>query len=280
VETQVPQKTHAALAPIRDYYDGRAAVMPDEYETHYWRLYDAITWAALEPLLPRTPEARILDAGGGYGLWTIEMAKASPAHIDLVDLSDSMLEVARAKVRGAGFADRVTATRADLRRLDKFADSTFDLILCEGDPLSICTMLGFGGECLAELVRVLKPGAPIVFGLDSRPGLIAHALGGGLDAAERLLQDGYENVFHEHGTHGFEVKELDKLLEQAGLVRRDLLGKPVLHNHLPRAEAERRLAEPAYFTRALELELRYARRAPYCEFGEHLQVVAEKAARK
>jgi SAM-dependent methyltransferase len=280
-ETKTPPKAanepSAALAPIRDFYDGRAAAMPDEYETHYWRLYDAITWAALEPLLPKSPNARILDAGGGYGLWTIQMAKACSARVDLVDLSESMLAVAREKIAAEGLDGRVSAAVADLRDLSRYPDGTFDLILCEGDPLSICTMLGFGKECLAELVRVLAPRGKLVFGLDSRPGLLPHALAGSLDAAEELLASGFENVFHEHGTHGFELAELDQVLGAAGLVRRDLLGKPVLHNHLERAEAERRLADPAYFARALELELRFARRSPYRECGEHLQVVAEKA---
>ena len=280
-ETKAPlpvaqREQSASLAPIRDFYDGRAAAMPDEYETHYWRLYDAITWATLEPLLPQSPDARILDAGGGYGLWTVQMAMASPARVDLVDLSESMLAVAREKIAAAGLDGRVTAGAADLRDLGRFPDGTFDLILCEGDPLSICTMLGFGKECLAELVRVLKPRGKLVFGLDSRPGLLPHALAHGLDAAEELLATGFEKVFHEHGTHGFELAELDQVLGAAGLARRDLLGKPVLHNHLARAEAERRLADPAYFARALALELRFARRSPYREFGEHLQIVAEK----
>lgn len=264
------------LAPIRDFYEERAAAMPDEYETHYWRLYDAITWAALEPLLPQNPDARILDAGGGYGLWTIQMAKACPARVDLVDLSESMLAVAKEKIAAEGLAGRVTAAPADLRDLSRFPDGTFDLILCEGDPLSICTMLGFGRECLRELVRVLKPRGKLVFGLDSRPGLLAHTIAHDLDAAEELLATGFEQVFHEHGTHGFELAELDHVLGDAGLARRDLLGKPVLHNHLARAEAERRLADPAYFARALALELRFARQSPYREFGEHLQIVAEK----
>ncbi len=263
-----------SLAPIRDYYEGRAAAMPDEYETHYWRLYDAITWEALKPLLPAGPGARILDAGGGYGLWTMHMAGATTARIDLVDLSASMLAVARDHAAQAGFGDRVQIHEADLRHLTMFGDATFDLVLCEGDPVSICTMLGIGKECLREIARVLKPGSPLCLGLDSRPGLLGHALAGSIEAAERLLADGYENVFHEHGTHGFTLEELDELLASCGLERRDALGKPVLHNHLPRAEAERRLADPGYFARAVELELAYARRAPYRDFGEHLQVVA------
>ncbi len=265
------------LAPIRAYYDGRAGDMPDEYETHYWRLYDAITWEALKPLLPRSPGARILDAGGGYGLWALTMAQqATSALIDLVDLSPSMLDVARARVAKAALTERVRIHHADLRQLTMFADGTFDLILCEGDPISICTMLGFGEDCLRELARVLKRGCPIVIGLDSRPGLIGHALEGGLDHVERLLADGYENVFHEHGTHGFTLDELDRLLAACGLVRHDALGKPVLHNHLPRAEAERRLADPDYFARALDLELKVARVPPYRDCGEHLQVTAVK----
>jgi SAM-dependent methyltransferase len=266
-----------SLAPIRDFYDGRAAEMLDEYETHYWRLYDAITWETVKPLLPGAPGARILDAGGGYGLWTLHMARSTTARIDLVDLSESMLAVAREQVATAGLGERVRIHQSDLRQLTMFADSTFDFILCEGDPVSICTMLGIGADCLREIARVLKPGSPLCLGLDSRPGLVGHALGGSIEAAERLLADGYENVFHEHGTHGFTLEEVDRLLDSCGLERRDAIGKPVLHNHLPRAEAERRLADPGYFARALALELEYARQVPYRDFGEHLQVVAVKA---
>jgi len=264
------------VEPIRRFYDRRAAQMPDEYETHYWRLYDAITWEAIKPYLPTAPGARILDAGGGYGLWTLKLAAATHATIELVDLSEAMLEVARERIAAAGVADRVTATRADLSDLRMFASETFDLVVCEGDPLSICTMLGIGETCLRELARVLKPRSPLALGIDNRPGLLPHALGGSLEAAERLLADGFEDVFHEHGTHGFELDELDRLLDACGLERREALGKPVLHHHLPRAEAERRLADPDYFARALALELRYARVSPYRDFGEHLQVTAIK----
>ncbi len=265
-----------ALEPIRRFYDRRAAEMPGEYETHYWRLYDAMTWESLKPFLPATAEARILDAGGGYGLWTLKLAAATRASIDLVDLSEAMLAVAREQVARAGVADRVNATRADLRDLSMFASGTFDLILCEGDPLSICTMLGIGKGCLRELARVLKSGSPICLGIDSRPGLLAHALGGGIEAAERLLAEGFENVYHEHGTHGFNLEELDRLLDACGLERRQALGKPVIHNHLPREVAEARLADADYFARALDLELRYAQVSPYRDFGEHLQVIAVK----
>ena len=137
-------------------------------------------------------------------------------------------------------------------------------------------MLGFGRRVSARAGAGAQARGKLVLGVDSRPGLLAHTIAHDSMPPRGCSRTGFEHVFHEHGTHGFSLAELDRLLGDAGLARRDLLGKPVLHNHLARAEAERRLADPAYFARALALELRFARQSPYREFGEHLQIVAEK----
>ncbi|MEV0050693.1 class I SAM-dependent methyltransferase [Saccharopolyspora shandongensis] len=94
----------------------------------------------------------VLDAGCGTGLVGAELAQRSVAVIDGIDLSQGMLEKARA--RGV-YRD---LAKADLTRRLDIPDDTYGAAICVGT----ITDGHVGPEVLNELVRVVRPGGLVV----------------------------------------------------------------------------------------------------------------------
>lgn len=92
----------------------------------------ASTARALSAVGDLASEPRLLDVGCGPGMQTGHLAELLPgANIEAIDAHADFVAEARARVRAAGAAERVTVTVADMRALD-FAPQSFDLIWCEG----------------------------------------------------------------------------------------------------------------------------------------------------
>ena len=105
---------------------------------------------------------KILDAGGGPGRYTIDLAKQG-YHMTLLDISDKELELARKKIKQyhvGKFVDSV-----DLGSITElpYKDNSFDMVLCIGGPLSHLRTESERKKAIKELVRVAKPGAPYLF---------------------------------------------------------------------------------------------------------------------
>jgi len=100
---------------------------------------------------------RVLDAGCGTGIYSLELAKRG-AFVAGLDASSGMLELARAKAGRAGL--NIDFVKADALHIP-FPDGHFDLVL------SVC-MLCFVKEreaAILEMKRVLRPGGRIVIAL-------------------------------------------------------------------------------------------------------------------
>lgn len=112
--------------------------------------------------------AHALDLCCGTGDWTIALAQtiASQGEVIGLDFSAPMLTIAEQKVARAHLQDRVWLRRGNAMHLP-FHDNTFDLVT-----------IGFGlrnlpdkPAALAEIYRVLKPGARLVCLETSQPDL-------------------------------------------------------------------------------------------------------------
>lgn len=106
----------------------------------------------------------ILDVATGTGDLALEALSLQPKRITGVDLSEGMLEIGRKKIREAGKSNLIELLKGDSENL-VFGDNTFDA----------CTV-GFGvrnfenlDKGLAEIYRVLKPGAMFVVLEFSKP---------------------------------------------------------------------------------------------------------------
>ena len=101
--------------------------------------------------LTADPDA-VLDAGCGTGLVGVELAKRVDAAIDGIDLSNGMLEQARA--RGV----YRNLDQADLTQPLDIDDDAYDAAVCVGT----FTDGHVGPEAFDELVRVVRSGGPVV----------------------------------------------------------------------------------------------------------------------
>ena len=103
----------------------------------------------------------ILDAGGGPGRYTVELAKQG-YDLVLLDLTPGLLEIAKERISEAGIEDRVKKiVEGSIDDLSMFEDGSFDAVICLGGPLSHVLWKERRLRAAEELVRVAKPGAPI-----------------------------------------------------------------------------------------------------------------------
>jgi ubiquinone/menaquinone biosynthesis C-methylase UbiE len=136
---------------IRRSWDKHATTFDEWDETFSGAVQQHVDWELLKGYLPQDKDSKILDAAGGTGRITLPLAKMGYS-VTLCDISPRMLDVARQKLLKEGVLGRVEITECDVRRL-RFADETFDFVLCWGQSWMI--------EALRELVRVLKNGGRI-----------------------------------------------------------------------------------------------------------------------
>jgi demethylmenaquinone methyltransferase/2-methoxy-6-polyprenyl-1,4-benzoquinol methylase len=106
----------------------------------------------ITPFAPRT----VLDVATGTAGVAVELTRRTDATITGIDITEAMLRQGTARVTTAGVNDRIKLLIGQAERLP-FPDNTFDgltftyLLRYVADPAAT----------LCELVRVLKPGAPI-----------------------------------------------------------------------------------------------------------------------
>ncbi|UTF53950.1 class I SAM-dependent methyltransferase [Natronosalvus rutilus] len=215
----------------------------DEYGHEEWNRLEATlgghlefegTTTYLERYLPNS--GHVLDAGGGAGRYAVWLAERGYS-VTLADQSRRQCEIARAKVREHGVADRVTVERADLRALP-FAGDRFDAVCCTGGPLSHLTDESSREQALAELRRVARSESPVFVSVMGRlallqnlvrsveyaPGILAMVESGTYDAdfAREHLTHLEEPGFT--ACHFFRAAELEAVLESAGFEIEALVG--------------------------------------------------------
>jgi arsenite methyltransferase len=112
----------------------------------------------LTALEPREGE-RILDVGAGPGLLVADLAAVvgHTGHVTGVEISDSMLALARRRIDSGAVADRVTLVQGDAAELP-FPDASFDA----ATSTQVYEYLPDVDHALAELYRVLRPGGRVL----------------------------------------------------------------------------------------------------------------------
>lgn len=171
-----------------DHWDDYLARLGQRHD--YQRLFNSQAVRHCVSHLDQT--SRILDCGVGTGAFSLALLDSvdRPAHVSGIDISAPMLAHAQANL--APCCATLDLQQGDIRHLP-FADASFDAVVFAHvlehlpDPIA----------ALREMVRVLKPGAPLI-GSVTRKGLgqlllslrwhnrgyVAHQLDACLQAAE------------------------------------------------------------------------------------------------
>lgn len=206
----------------------------------YHQIEFIITMYFLEKYLPKS--GLILDAGGGPGRYTIELASRG-YDLVLLDITPKMLETARRKIKRADVQRRVKQIlEGSIVDLSMFADETFDGVLCLGGPLSHLLLKNERKNAVKELVRVAKKNAPVFASVIGRIGLLETLL---VRFQHELC---YAKVHWETGNyipsvngkgftaaHWFLPEELKALFKDQGVEVLEMAGLEGLSSHHSRA---------------------------------------------
>lgn len=257
------------------YYDRVAGKYDDSYLSPYWEFYNAVTWHNLKAFLPRLSGRKVLDIGGGTGLWALKLAK-SGYEVTCADLSQKMLEVGRRKAERLGFGSRITFLKQDICDLSSFAQDSFDLVLAQGDPLSYCAD---ARQAVKEVHRVLKPKGFFIASVDNKfGGMRVFVSQGAIDELEQFARTGRTNWFtkdeeEQYPITYFTPDGLRKLLANSGFEILALIGKVVL----PLSSTSEILKDKRMFDRLLKLELKLHSEETLLGSAGHLEITGRKA---
>ncbi|NMC07047.1 MAG: class I SAM-dependent methyltransferase [Candidatus Lokiarchaeota archaeon] len=268
------------LHRVIKFYEEHAKDYDHDYEEDNWRLYDDLTWhymapfiPAIDPALAGTADAPlVLDTGGGTGKWSIPLAKRG-FRVVCTDISQPMLDQARAKAKKEGVEDRIEFRLLDARDMGTIATNTCDLVLAVGDLISYALD---DDLVVGELHRVCKPGCHCIASVDNTFSyLILQLKSERWELIDDLLANRVTDYSSPHPVRTYLPADLRALFERHGFAVEQIVGKPVITNTV--AKRVRRLKLEQHYKEMLDLEKRFGADPAFVGHGGHLQIAARKA---
>jgi SAM-dependent methyltransferase len=270
-----------ALARVRAAYDADPEREWCRLESGtQMRLEHLITSHALGRHLPPPAAApRVLDAGGGPGRYTIDLA-ARGYRVTLLDLSPRSLDLARERIAAAG---RAVAARVEgvltssITDLSALPDGHFDAVLCLGGPLSHVVDAAERVAALRELRRVGRPGAPRLISVMNRLGALRTVVQWADSWSlvyPHMARSGETTLASGAPAYAFMPEELVALLEEAGLRLERLYGCGGIGAHLHEERLAALMADPERWALWREMLLATCDHPNVVGVSNHLLAVA------
>jgi SAM-dependent methyltransferase len=233
----------------------------------------AAVWAALDPLIGAGTPLRVLDVGGGSGMFAVPLAR-SGHDVTVVDPSADALATLRRRADTDGVGALVHGVQGDgdlLHEVLPAADDTaggYDLALCH----YVLEVVDDPAVTLREIARVLRTGGRASIATANRAGaVLARALSGHPVEARALLEDRDPAPGRaKPARRRFTPDGLLALVEDAGLRPGSWRGVSVVADLL---EADS--GGDSQAVRALEVAL--AEASPYRDIAAGLHVLAARA---
>lgn len=245
----------------------------------YHRIEFDTTLYFMERYLPAV--GLVLDAGGGPGRYTIELAKRG-YELVLFDATQANLDFAMHQVKRQHQQDRVREiTQGSIVDLSRFPDATFDAVLCSGGPLSHILARDDRARAIRELFRVAKPGAPVFASVMGRLSVLVVILEISQDEIEmdhfdRLQKDG--DYFGGHGftaCHFFLPDEFHDEFSIPGVEILEMVGLEGINSHHSRA-LNRLAKNTGRYQKWLETHLKTCTHPGVVAVSEHMLLVCRK----
>jgi S-adenosylmethionine-dependent methyltransferase len=274
------------MSIIREFYDDMAE---NEWKRltsdAYHRLEFIVTFYFLEKYLPAT--GLVLDAGGGPGRYTIELAKRG-YDVVLLDLSPRCLELARRKIVRAHVQRRVKQVLEGLvTDLSMFPAEHFDTVLCLG-PFSHLIEEHDRDKAASEITRVAKVGAPLFISVISLYGVFRTVLQRlPYELTDPSSQEMFAKGVHRYhgirqkGEHGFpdayfwHPRQLRELFESKGVETVEMATCEGLSSHL-QGPTNKLYRDKEKWTRWTQLILKTCTDSTLLGMGEHFLCVGRK----
>ncbi|SOC50715.1 Methyltransferase domain-containing protein [Blastococcus aggregatus] len=231
----------------------------------------AAVWAALDPVIGAGTPLRVLDVGGGSGMFAVPLARLGHS-VTVVDPSADALATLARRASTAGVGDRVRGMQGDGDQLGELLATLlpdgggYDLALCH----SVLEVVDDPALTLREIAGALRPGGQVSVAAANRAGaVLARAVAGHPVEALALLEDRDPAVGRTRpiARRRFTPADLLALVEGAGLRPGPWRGVSVVADLLDASSG----ADPGA-VRALELAL--AGTSPYREVATGLHVLA------
>jgi 2-polyprenyl-3-methyl-5-hydroxy-6-metoxy-1,4-benzoquinol methylase len=231
----------------------------------------AAVWAALDPVIGAGTPLRVLDVGGGSGMFAVPLARLGHS-VTVVDPSADALATLSRRASTAGVGERVQGVQGDGDLLGEVLsaltpdDGGYDLVLCH----FVLEVVDDPATTLREIAGALRPGGQVSVAATNRAGaVLARAVAGHPVEALALHEDRDPAAARTRPTarRRFTPDALLALVEGAGLQPGPWRGVSVVADLLDAASG----ADPDN-VRALELAL--AGVSPYREVATGLHVLA------
>jgi ubiquinone/menaquinone biosynthesis C-methylase UbiE len=230
------------------------------------------------------PGTRVLEIGAGPGRFTVELARMG-CRVVVSDISGVQLELNKRRVTDAGLSDRVESwRRLDLRDLGELATASFDAVVAYGGPLSY--VFEDAPQGLAECLRVVVPGGPVVASVMSLPGSARFFLASfpatiasvGLETFDRFLEVGDQRMIEAAGAHPCQLFSMRDVGNMARRIGAEVMGASA-SNWLSLGNAaalESLAADDTWWERFLDWEEAFCCREGAVDGGTHLLFAASR----
>ena len=265
---------------VRDYYTG---CVRKEWrrlvQDTYHQLEFETTMHFLEKYLPR--HGRILDAGGGPGRYTLELAKWGYG-IVLLDLTPANLEFAKRQIKRNHLQGKVEQVlEGTIVDLSQFADNSFDVVICLGGPLSHVLDGEKRDKAVKELIRVGRKGTPIFVSVMSRLSVLVTELTLFPEEFEMPFYKPMRNTGDFAGLYGFTAchfflpEEFEGAFRSKGVKVLEMVGLEGLGSHQPKKVNE--LAKnPKQWKTWMETHYQTCTHPAVVGLSEHMLLVGKK----
>jgi S-adenosylmethionine-dependent methyltransferase len=233
----------------------------------------AAVWAALDPLVGAGSPLRVLDVGGGSGMFAVPLARLGH-DVTVVDPSADALATLRRRADTAGVGTLVRGLQGDGDLLNEVlpaagagSEPVYDLVLCH----YVLEVVDDPAVTLREIARALRPGGHVSVATANRAGaVLARAVAGHPVEALALLEDrDPAPARSKPAARRFDPDDMLALVDGAGLRPGPWRGISVVADLLEATSG----ADPAA-VRALELTL--AEQSPFRDIATGLHVLATR----
>lgn len=228
-------------------------------------------WAALDPVVAAGTPLRVLDVGGGSGMFAVPLARLGH-EVTVVDPSADALATLRRRAETAGVGPRVRGVQGDGDLLHEVLPADreargYDLALCH----SVLEVVDDPAATLREIAGALRPGGQVSIATANRAGAVLARVLSGHPREARALLEGIDPTpgRDRPAQRRFDPAALVALVDTAGLEAGPWRGVSVVADLLDAASG----ADPEA-VRALELAL--ADSSPYRDVAAGLHLLATR----